>query len=56
MGGPGILWGDFITPKKPCYIILSLEVYEWLFIRPYIGLYNKLQNLFPINGGSSKKT
>ena len=24
--------GDLITPYKPCYIILPLKIYEWLFI------------------------
>ena len=32
MGELGILWGDLITPQKPCYNILPLYVYEWLFI------------------------
>ena len=34
MGGlyGGILWGDLINPWKPCYIILPLELYDWLFI------------------------
>ena len=61
MGGVGILWETWQPLRKPCYIILSLYVYEWLFIlsqklkrhrRLYIGLYDKLQNLFPINGHS----
>ena len=64
MGELGILWGDLITPYKPCYNILPLYVNDWLFLhfqqlkkhrRPYIGLYDKLQNLFPINGNSFQR-
>ena len=61
MGGLGILLGELITIRN--HVILSYPyklMSGYLYFsnnlkdrkKPYIGWYDKLENLFPINGNS----